>query len=567
MLHVVTLSLRSCLLTVLAIGIMPALITMTDGSFAAAHSTKTKSAQKSGKRSAVAVAAVRYTKAMAAGDRVVVGRLDFACQFRIVSATEKGLKSFPKESDPMYRTCWNPIEHANAEPVDRRPWGVHALWPGKDKLLFFSEDLTRHGYPPSSYVSPLIGTSTGIDVKTLGTKRLGFASFRIRPGEEIVGAPATLVQLRINYKDPLTSPVTHAPGTYQWASTVKRPRAALRAVTLNWVVLSNLKKLGFPGNVAVVSFPVAAATPTRPAVPFLTQYSSYDKNSAEWWGPKDSADLLLAAVGRAAQSSKLRDRVAMLNRVLIIDPKQPDALTTLTRDLYQAILDDGAAAHKVTISDKALASRFTEFYWDTYAQGARVDISLDMEMGGFSEPTTADYLFRMIPAMETLAEVRPDDLENRFRLGAAYRWNLDQLPAIETHEALLAALPRERASLRARALTELAWSRITKAAFNRTFDDPGVVAALQEAEEAFQLSDRPMDRFVAAYTMAYSLCFTPERDNHRILELLTEAKRWYMQVPGASEESWWVLLANDTLKPVIDADPALQQLVAAGDRG
>ncbi len=67
--------------------------------------------------------------------------------------------------------------------------------------------------------------------------------------------------------------------------------------------------------------------------------------------------------------------------------------------------------------------------------------------------------------------------------------------------------------------------------------------------------------------MAYSLCFTPERDNRKILELLTAAKRWYMQVPGASEESWRVLLANDTLKPVIDADPALQQLVAAGDRG
>ena len=112
-------------------------------------------------------------------------------------------------------------------------------------------------------------------------------------------------------------------------------------------------------------------------------------------------------------------------------------------------------------------------------------------------------------------------------------------------------------------MTELAWSRIAKVAFNRTFDDPGLRKAYQEAEEAYNLSSRPLDKFIAAYTMAYSLVYTPDRDNTAILSLLIDAKQWYLQIDGGTEESWNVLLGNDTLKPVIDADPNLKQLVSA----
>ncbi len=333
------------------------------------------------------------------------------------------------------------------------------------------------------------------------------------------------------------------------------------------MVLSRLKKLGFPGDLAVVNLPVVPAQGHRPATPLLAQNSGYLKDSADWWSPSDHPDHLVIAVGLATQLEKLDDRVAMLNRVLMIDPNQIDALTALTRDLYEAILENGAAALPVKVTGKSLANRLTEFYWDTYAEHERLDISLGMEMGGYAKPTTADYLFRMIPAMEKLAELQPQDMENRFRLGVAYRWNLDQLTAIDTHQALVKALPPDRASLRARALTELAWSKITMVAFNRSLDDPAIQEAYKEAEEAFNLSDRPMDKFVAAYTMAYSLVYWPNRDNQAMLSHLTDAERWFMQVDGATEEAWRMLLRNETLKRVIDADPAFQHLVAAGDRG
>ena len=63
--------------------------------------------------------------------------------------------------------------------------------------------------------------------------------------------------------------------------------------------------------------------------------------------------------------------------------------------------------------------------------------------------------------------------------------------------------------------------------------------------------------------MAYSLAFTPDRDNKKMLEVLTEALRWYRQTPGSSPESWRYLLMNDTLKAIVEADPAFKPLLTA----
>ena len=537
------------------------------GSALAAQTDK-KPKSKAIKASPAVSAVQMYVEAVASGDRVAAGLLDFACQFKMVTASPSRLKTFPPASDPVYSQCWDQLVSAHQRAVEQREQGVYVMWPGRGALVFFTEDLTS--YAPSFFVMDLLGLSPpagGLRVEPIDSKTLPAGSFRLREDAPLVAAPATLVRLRVTYKDPLTSPVTYAPGAYKWANTVQRPRAALKSITLKWVVLSGLRKLGFPSDQAVVNLPVTAATDTSPAVPFITETGGSVANSAAWWGPTDAPGVLIAAVGRATQFPDLRERMAMLNRVLIVDPNQPEALTALTRDLYQAILNDGATTHKMPVSDAGLAVRFNEFYWNTYSQTTRMEISLGMEMGGLSKPTPADYLYRMIPAMEKLAQVRPEDLENRFRLGNAYRWNNDQLAAIATHEALLQQIPPERATLRARALIELAWSKIAKVAWNRIFDDPVITEAYKEAEEAFKLTDRPLDKFAAAYTMAYSLVFTPNRDNRAILEHLTEARRWYLQVGGASPDSWRYLLANDTLKGVVEADPAFQSLLAAGDQG
>ncbi len=516
-------------------------------------------------KSAAAISvAQRYAEALASGDRVAAAQLDFACQYRMVSASAKRLTAFPPPSASVYAECSEQLARAHETAIERREQGMDGLWPGAGTLVFLKEDLAL--YPASVFVMDLLGLSPpagGLRIEPENSSPLPSGSFRLRDDAPTMAAPATLVRLRVTYKDPLTSPATYAPGAYKWTNTVKRPRAALKAVTVKWVVLSGLRKLGFPGDAAVVNLPVTAATDTHPAVPFVTETGGYVAQSGAWWAPSDAPGVLIAAVGRAAQFPDLRERMAMLNRVLIVDPAQPEALTALTRDLYQTILNDGAAAHKMQVNGEVLAVRFNELYWNTYSQTTRMEISLGMEVGGFSKPTPADFLYRMIPALEKLAQVRPEDLENRFRLGNAYRWNNDQLAAIATHQALLQQIPPERATLRARALIELAWSKIAKVAWNRIFDDPVIVEAYKEAEEAFTLTDRPVDKFAAAYTMAYGLAFAPKRDNHAMVDHLIEARRWYLQLAGATQESWRYLLSNDTLKGLIEADPAFKPLLAA----
>jgi tetratricopeptide (TPR) repeat protein len=536
----------------------------TAGAAPAAEYAK-KGKRPAAKTSPVIAAAKQYAEAIASGDRVAFGRLDFGCQFALVSAAAAPFRDFPPESDPVYGQCWTILVQAHDTAVELRDEGVNAIWPGKGFLVFYRNRPTS--YSPSFYVMARLGLSppgTGLRVKPVGSAPIPAASFRMRPGAPLVSVPAAVVRLRVTYKDPITSPVTYAPEEYNLTDTVKTTAQALKAVTVKWVVLSGLRKLGFPGDTAVLNLPMAGHD--GDPIPFVTEAGGYIPNSGAWWKPTDAPEVLSAALQRMAQYAEQRDRVALLNRVLIVDPGHVAALTILTGELYQTLVNAGAAVHHMPISEAALAARFNELYWNAYAQASRIDLSYPRNMigmDGLATPTPADYLYRMLPAMERLARLQPDDLENRIRLGNAYRWNNDQQAAIATHDAVLKNIPPERAALKARVLLEMAWSRIARVAWNRTFKAPDIQQAYKEAEEAFKLTDRPLDKFTATYTMAYSMAYMPNRDNHAMLEMLTEARRWYLQLAGASVDSWRYLLQNDTLKGVVEADPAFKPLLTA----
>jgi hypothetical protein len=513
---------------------------------------------------------LQYAEAISKGDFVQTAKLDFACQYRLVAATRSGLASFPDKSDASYETCWQGIKASHEAALTRVDVGMDVLWPSNGALPFFREDLSR--YPPSAFVMDLIGLSppgSGLHLKTVSTKTLPNASFRPHPHSPLVSVPTTLVTITVAYQDPLTAPITKAPGSYKWTNTVKPARRAMKSVNTQWVVLSGLKKHGFPGDSAVVNLLVSDGSPIdgvqQEIVPFVTDSSKAVPDSVLWWGPEDAPGLLVAAAARAAAFPALRDRVALLNRILIIDPNQADALTVLTRDLYAVILRDAMSAHKLTVKDPALAMAVNEQYWNVYAQGERFDLSLNMEMGGLDKPTTADYLYRLLPALRTLAQVRPEQLDNRFRWGAALRWNLDQDLSIQVHEQLVKDVPAERKTAKAEALLQLAWSRINKVAWNRNLDDKDVRAAYQDADQALALAEIPLDKFIAEYTKAYSLLFAPDRDNRVILERLTEAKRWFAEIPGTNQAVWDFFIGADSLKSVLDADPIFQPLLASGD--
>lgn len=529
-----------------------------------------KAAKKTTGDGTSAAVAVRFAEALSRGAVADAVKLDFACQFQLVTAKGSALKSHPIPTDPSYEACWNQLKTAHEPALTRWDVGMDILWPSNGGLVFFREELNH--YPASAFVMDTIGLSppgSGLHVKAVSTKALPNASFRLRENAALVSAPANLVTVEVRYQDPITSPVTKAPGSYKWTNTVKPARRALKSLHLQWVVLSGLKKHGFPGDAAVVNLLVKDDTPVdgiaQEIVPFVTVRSGPVPGSLQWWGPEDIPGLLVASAARAASFPNLRDRVALLNRVLIIDPNQPDALTVLTRDLYSVILRQAVAEHNLTVKDPALAMVVNEHYWNIYAQSTRMDLSLGMEMGGFDKPTTADYLYRLLPALKTLAQVRPEQLDNRFRWGAALRWNNDQDLSIEVLEKLVKDVPTERKSGKAEALLQLAWARVNKVAWNRNLDDPDVRSAYLDADQALALAELPLDKFIAEYTKAYSLLFSPTRDNREMLVLLTEAKKWFAEVPGQNQEIWNFFIGAESLKSVLDADPIFQPLLASGD--
>ncbi|THJ24055.1 MAG: hypothetical protein CAF45_007025 [Nitrospira sp. CG24E] len=551
---------------------LAAILTMFNAMTLTGTSSAVAATAKKPKQTATSAetAALRYAEAMGEGNRVAVGRLDFACQYPLVASALRALKTYPADSDPLYDSCWQGLKNAHAPTLVRSDVGMEVLWPSNGELVFFSEDLNR--YPASAFVADSLGLAppgTGFRIHIAGSRPLPSASFRLRPDSPIVEVPTTLVKLSVSYQDPLTAPLTYAAGSVKWTSTIKRTRRALKEITVQWVVLSGLKKHGFAGDQAVVNLPVTSGavfgSGLREKIPFVTETSRALSDSLIWWGPTDVPGLLTAGVARAATFPELRDRVALLNRVLIIDPHQPEALLVLSRDLYAVVLHEAVPFHKLTVKDPALALVVNEHFWNIYAQGTRMDLSLGMEMGGFDRPTTADYLYRMLSAMQNLAVVRPEQLDNQFRLGVAYRWNNDQEPSIGTHQSLVKAIPVDRRAGRAEALLQLAWSRINKVAWNRIFDDLDIRAAYQDADDALPLADLPLDKFMAEYTKAYSLLFTPDRDNRALLERLTEAKRWFAEIPGQTPEIWQFFIGAESLKSVLDADPIFQPIVAQAE--
>jgi hypothetical protein len=537
-----------------------------------ALATSVKQRKPAGAKSTLATdTARRYAEAIAKGDRMTVGQLDFSCQYRLVAASAAGVKSHPPANDPSYDSCWQTLKTAHAPVLKRDDVGMSVLWPSAGPLAFFGDELPRT--PASAFVMDELGISppgTGLHVAVAKSQSIPDGSFRLKPNGKIIGVPATLVFLTVRYQDPLTSPVTYAEGVVKRANTIRRARAALKSVTTQWVVFSGLKKHGFPGDAAVFNLPVSVQPETPSIVPeripFATETSRPLPDSLVWWRPTDQPGTLTAAAARAATFPDLRDRVALLNRILIIDPNQPDALTVLTRHLYAVFLREGKNSHQVMVKDPALSLALDEFYWNVYAQSIRMDLSNDMERGGSLQPTPADYLFRMLPALEALAKVRPEQLDNRFRLGAAYRWNNEQQAAIDTDEALVKDTPEARKAAKAEAMLQLAWSRMHKVAWNRILDDPEINRAYADAEASLAIADLPIDKFLAEYTMAYCMIFMPNYgDKTKLLHHLTEAKRWFDEVPGKTDEVWRYFLHSELLKAVLDADPSFKTILASAE--
>src|SRR5256885_4558179 len=216
--------LTALVLLVLDLWCVPPFVQVAGMAHAAAPSQKHTPA--AAKPSPVIAAAQQSAEAIASGDRVAFGRLDFGCQFALVSTAPAPRTAFPPESDPVYGQCWTTLVQAHDTAVEQRDEGVTAIWRGKGFLVFFRNELTN--YSPSFFVMARLGLSppgTGLRVEPVGSAAIPAASFRMRPGAPPVSVPAAVVRLRVTYKDPITSPVTYAPEENTLTDTVKTTAA------------------------------------------------------------------------------------------------------------------------------------------------------------------------------------------------------------------------------------------------------------------------------------------------------------------------------------------------------
>jgi hypothetical protein len=512
-----------------------------------------------------------YADAVGKGDRVAAGQRDFVCLYTMAQQQLFSNGKFPDALSPVYEWCEQRRQEAHQRVINEKDRALDNVWPGPGKLVDFSDfqrffiaETQNQQLAPSFFVMQAIAVhepDRPFTIEAVESGTLPHASFPSPDETKILAAPTSFLTTKISYPNALTAPVANAPGAQDWAVPYKKAQRVVKSVRIKWVVLSDLQRLGFPTDRAVLDLVIEG--PRGTTIPFVVDPGGYIPHSTEWFSFEDSRQAIQTGIQQAQAAPTTLEAVMRLNRVLMIAPTHQPALKVFSDQLYQGFLNFGSRLHGVELGDERLAARFNELYWTVQSQTDRLDMAMGMEIGGKSEPTPADYLYRMIPVMEALASLEPGDFQNRIRLSSTYRWTNDQMAALSTPQALLTEIPAEQEELRAQVLLELAWARIGKVAWNRHFDDPDIRKGYDAAQKAFDLTKDPLNKFSAAYAMAYSLAFHVPRDNQAMLDLLTQARDWFEQLPGASSQSWAYMLNNDTLKGLVDTDPAFKSLIAA----
>ena len=512
-----------------------------------------------------------FAKAVGKGDRVAAGQRDFVCLLKMAKQQLFTNGQFPEPLNPVYEWCEQRRVDAHKRMISIRDRALDNVWPGPGQLIdfgdfqrFFIAETKSQQISPSFFVMPAIvrqEAQAPFTIELTESGVLPHASFPSSDESTVLAAPTMFVTTKISYPNALTAPISNGPGVEDWAVPYKKVQRVIKSAKVKWVVLSDLKRLGFPVDQAVLDLPLDG--PHGTTIPFVVDLGGFVPKSTEWFGPNDQPEAIAKGIQQAQAADNTLDAVMRLNRVLMIAPAHKQALEVFANQLYQGFLQYGGRLNGVAVNDPRLFQRFNELYWTVQSQTDRFDLALGMEIGGKSEPMPADYLYRMIPVMEALASLEPGDFSNRVRLSSTYRWTNDQMAALSSPQELLTEVPSEQQELRAEVLLELAWARIGKVAWNRHFDDPDIRKGYESAKRALELAQDPMNKFSAAYAMAYSLAFHVPRDNQAMFNILKEARAWFEKIPGATPEAWAFMLNNDTLKGLVETDPTFKSLLAA----
>ena len=165
----------------------------------------------------------------------------------------------------------------------------------------------------------------------------------------VLAAPTAFLTTKVTYPNALTAPVANAPGAEDWAVPYKKAQRVVKSVKVKWIVLSDLKRLGFPADRAVLDLILDG--PRGTTIPFVVDPGGFIPRSTEWFSLQNGQEAIQTGIQQAQAAPTRLEAVMRLNRVLMIAPTHKETLEVFSDQLYKGFLNFGSRLHGVQVGD------------------------------------------------------------------------------------------------------------------------------------------------------------------------------------------------------------------------
>jgi hypothetical protein len=507
---------------------------------------------------------LRYAEALSNSQKETWAAVDLGCLTR--QRAETGAADHARPT-PVVQQCWDDTLKAHVEMVAQE--AESGVFDAVGRGMGFGLLHDRHRatetwkeYPPAVFVSPAVVRRQHGPVPQVKVMRVSsphaIALIGVR-GQDPVGLTGQAVDVKVVYGDPLTAPLALRPEEVWWVSGTQRRFGPVREVVARFIVVSGLRKFGYPADRAVMNealpgAPLIATTHygLRQEAGRVFERTSPESSqgllkgelvmgSARWWERGEIDAQFRDMLNRAAHLPSA-EREGLLSRLLLLDPADPEAHALRGDDAYQAFLKQGITKGGLAAREDTALQRIAELYWTIQAQTWRQELTAVSE--GY-EPA-ADALYRAMASYEAVAQQYRAAPEQRRRLGTLTRWNNDPTAALGIHEALLRDTQPGTVEY-GQVLAEIAWDRIQWVSWERRYDHPWLKQAKSEAEQAAELLAQSHDKIHAHYAQVAVESLMVPRNLDTFQQRMQRIKQDLDLIPGVKGLQGQ-LLANDLVK-------------------
>ena len=188
---------------------------------------------------------------------------------------------------PIYEWCAKRRTDAHQRLVKQHDGGLDNVWPGPGQLVdfedfqrFYIAETNSKQLAPSFFVMHEIARhepEQPFTIEAVESGTLPHASFPSSDESTVHAAPTNFVITTVSYPNPLTAPISNGPGTADWKVPYRKFKRVIESVKVKWVVLSDLKRLGFPVDQAVLDFPLDG--PHGTTIPFVVDSGGFVPHS------------------------------------------------------------------------------------------------------------------------------------------------------------------------------------------------------------------------------------------------------------------------------------------------